>query len=133
MVMRGAFANTLVQRGVHRISMLFQHDPAGPVGVWLELREDYRGLFARGRLIPEVVRPRRRRAVDRLSHREGQYRSAQPGAPPAGGRPVGDFHRHVPAARGGARACGEAGGFPLPGLPARAVTRAHAPSGIGRA
>jgi uncharacterized protein len=57
-VMRGAFANTLVQRGVHRIPMLFQHDPAEPVGVWLELREDHRGLYARGRLIPELARAR---------------------------------------------------------------------------
>jgi phage head maturation protease len=42
MVGRGAFANTLVQRGVHRIPMLFQHAAAEPVGVWLELREDTR-------------------------------------------------------------------------------------------
>ncbi|MDP2298699.1 MAG: HK97 family phage prohead protease [Pseudolabrys sp.] len=58
MVMRGAFAATLRQRGVHRIPMLFQHDPSEPVGVWLELREDHRGLYARGRLIPEVARGR---------------------------------------------------------------------------
>ena len=58
MVMRGAFADTLRSRGVHRIPMLFQHDPAEPVGVWLELREDHRGLYARGRLIPEVARGR---------------------------------------------------------------------------
>jgi HK97 family phage prohead protease len=38
--------------------MLFQHDPAEPVGIWLELREDQHGLFARGRLIPEVARGR---------------------------------------------------------------------------
>ena len=58
MVMRGAFADTLARRGVHRIPMLFQHDPSEPVGVWLELREDSRGLYARGRLIPEVARAR---------------------------------------------------------------------------
>ena len=58
MVMRGAFADTLRLRGVNRIPMLFQHDPAEPVGVWLELREDHRGLYARGRLIPEVTRGR---------------------------------------------------------------------------
>jgi HK97 family phage prohead protease len=38
--------------------MLFQHDPAEPIGVWLELTEDLRGLYARGRLIPEVMRAR---------------------------------------------------------------------------
>jgi HK97 family phage prohead protease len=53
--------------------MLFQHDPSEPVGVWLELREDHRGLYARGRLIPEVTRARellsllRAGAIDGLS------------------------------------------------------------------
>jgi HK97 family phage prohead protease len=60
--------------------MLFQHDPAEPVGIWDELTEDWRGLLVRGRLIPEVVRARaagtaarrhRRRSLDRLSHRRG--------------------------------------------------------------
>jgi hypothetical protein len=73
MVMRGAFADTLAARGVRRIPMLFQHDPSEPVGVWLELREDHRGLYARGRLIPDVTRARellsllRAGAVDGLS------------------------------------------------------------------
>lgn len=58
MVAPGAFARTLRTRGLRRIPMLFQHDPAEPVGVWLELREDHRGLHARGRLIPEVTRAR---------------------------------------------------------------------------
>jgi HK97 family phage prohead protease len=58
MVMPGAFTQTLKQRGVRRIPMLFQHDPSEPVGVWLELREDLRGLWARGRLIPDVARGR---------------------------------------------------------------------------
>jgi HK97 family phage prohead protease len=73
MVMRGAFAETLRLRGVRRIPMLFQHDPAEPIGVWLELREDRHGLFARGKLIPEVARARellsllRAGAIDGLS------------------------------------------------------------------
>jgi HK97 family phage prohead protease len=58
MVMPGAFAATLRRRGLRRIPMLFQHDPAEPIGIWLELREDHRGLYARGRLIPEVMRAR---------------------------------------------------------------------------
>jgi HK97 family phage prohead protease len=72
-MMRGAFAQTLQQRPVQRVPMLFQHDPAEPVGVWLELREDHRGLYARGRLIPEVTRGRellsllRAGAIDGLS------------------------------------------------------------------
>jgi len=73
MVMRGAFADTLRLRGLRRIPMLFQHDPAEPVGIWLELREDAHGLFARGRLIPDVARGRelisliRQGAIDGLS------------------------------------------------------------------
>jgi HK97 family phage prohead protease len=73
MVMPGAFRATLERRGVRRIPMLFQHDPAEPVGIWLELREDMNGLYARGRLIPEVARGRellaliRSRAIDGLS------------------------------------------------------------------
>jgi HK97 family phage prohead protease len=58
MVMPGAFAASLRKRGVRRVPMLFQHDPSEPVGVWLELHEDMHGLYARGRLIPEVVRAR---------------------------------------------------------------------------
>jgi HK97 family phage prohead protease len=73
MVMPGAFTRTLRQRGLRRIPMLFQHDPAEPVGVWLELFEDFRGLRARGKLIPDVARGRelialvRAGAIDGLS------------------------------------------------------------------
>jgi len=58
MVMPGAFARTLESRGIRKIPMLFQHDPAEPIGVWLSLVEDHRGLLARGKLIPEVKRAR---------------------------------------------------------------------------
>jgi HK97 family phage prohead protease len=58
MVMPGAFKQTLATRGLRRIPMLFQHDPAEPIGVWLELFEDHRGLKARGKLIPDVMRAR---------------------------------------------------------------------------
>jgi hypothetical protein len=73
MMMRGAFAETLFRRGIRRVPMLFQHNPSEPVGIWLELREDHLGLFARGRLIPEVARGRellsllRAGAIDGLS------------------------------------------------------------------
>lgn len=73
MMMPGAFTQTLQSRGLRRIPMLFQHDPSEPVGIWLELREDWRGLWARGRLIPEVARGRellalvREGAIDGLS------------------------------------------------------------------
>ena len=71
MVMPGAFARTLKSRGLRRIPMLFQHDPAEPVGVWLELAEDFRGLLARGRLIPEVARARELLALVRVGAVDG--------------------------------------------------------------
>jgi HK97 family phage prohead protease len=55
-VMPGAFRASLARRGTHEIRMLFQHDPAQPVGVWDDIREDARGLHVRGRLIEEVAR-----------------------------------------------------------------------------
>jgi HK97 family phage prohead protease len=73
MVMPGAFTRTLAARGIRRIPMLFQHDPSEPVGIWEVLREDARGLYARGRLIPDVARGRellallRQGAIDGLS------------------------------------------------------------------
>jgi HK97 family phage prohead protease len=71
MVMPGAFERSLSLRGVRRVPMLFQHDPAEPVGVWLELREDARGLYARGRLIPEVARGRELLALLRAGTADG--------------------------------------------------------------
>jgi HK97 family phage prohead protease len=71
MVMPGAFERSLNVRGVRRVPMLFQHDPAEPVGVWLELREDARGLYARGRLIPEVARGRELLALLRAGTADG--------------------------------------------------------------
>jgi hypothetical protein len=53
-VMPGAFAASLARRGPQGIRMLFQHEPSQPVGTWLELRENARGLFVRGRLVAEV-------------------------------------------------------------------------------
>ena len=72
-VMRGAFRASLAVRGARRVPMLFQHDPSEPIGGWLDLHEDATGLFARGRLIPEVARARdllsllRAGAIDGLS------------------------------------------------------------------
>lgn len=57
-VLPGAFRESLGKRGAHGIKMLFQHDPNEPIGIWLELREDHRGLYAKGRLMREVARAR---------------------------------------------------------------------------
>jgi HK97 family phage prohead protease len=54
----GAFRESLRNRGVARIKMLFQHDPAEPIGVWEDIREDARGLYVRGRLMTAVAKAR---------------------------------------------------------------------------
>ncbi len=72
-IMPGAFARSLRTRGASRIKMLFQHDPAQPIGVWTELTENARGLYATGRLTTQVAKARevlalmRDGAVDGLS------------------------------------------------------------------
>jgi HK97 family phage prohead protease len=72
-VLPGAFTASLAARGAAGVRMLWQHDPAQPIGVWLSLVQDGRGLFARGRLELDVARARevyalmRDGAVDGLS------------------------------------------------------------------
>jgi uncharacterized protein len=72
-VMPGAFGDSLKKRGVGDIRLLWQHDPSEPIGRWLAIEEDRRGLRVRGRLNLAVTRARdihalmRDRAVDGLS------------------------------------------------------------------
>jgi hypothetical protein len=57
-MMPGAFAASLARRGPSGIRMLWQHDPAEPVGRWLSIAEDARGLHVRGQLNLAVRRAR---------------------------------------------------------------------------
>ena len=57
-VERGAFADSIARRGAGGIRMLWQHDPGQPVGTWLSVREDGRGLYVRGRLNLAVAKAR---------------------------------------------------------------------------
>jgi HK97 family phage prohead protease len=57
-VMPGAFAESLKSRHASAIKLLFQHDPNEPIGVWLEIREDAKGLWVKGRLMQDVARAR---------------------------------------------------------------------------
>jgi uncharacterized protein len=59
----GAFARTLKARGAGGIRLLYQHDPAQPIGVWERIHEDARGLYVRGRLTLEVAKAREVRAL----------------------------------------------------------------------
>ena len=69
----GAFRETLSQRGPHGVRLLFQHNPAEPIGAWQSLTEDAKGLLVQGRLTTEVARARevlslmRAGAIDGLS------------------------------------------------------------------
>lgn len=57
-VERGAFAASLARRGAGGVKLLWQHDPAEPIGRWLSLVEDGRGLKVRGRLALDTRRGR---------------------------------------------------------------------------
>lgn len=69
----GAFRESLARRGPGGIKLLWQHDPAEPLGRWVALSEDARGLFVRGQLSLTVSRAReihalmREGAIDGLS------------------------------------------------------------------
>ncbi|XSG81209.1 MAG: HK97 family phage prohead protease [Methyloligella sp. ZOD6] len=58
LVMPGAFAESLRAKGARGIKLLFQHNPDEPIGVWVDVREDSRGLLVHGRLLPGVARAR---------------------------------------------------------------------------
>jgi uncharacterized protein len=57
-VMPGAFVNALKRKTGAGIRMLFNHDPSEPVGSWIDIKENTRGLFVRGRLNMNVQRGR---------------------------------------------------------------------------
>lgn len=52
----GAFARSIETRGAGGIRMLYQHDPAEPIGSWISLQEDRRGLKVKGRITKGVAR-----------------------------------------------------------------------------
>lgn len=57
-LMPGAFAATLARRGASGVKLLYQHEPSEPIGRWIEIVEDARGLKVRGALMPELGRGR---------------------------------------------------------------------------
>ncbi len=69
----GAFSRSLKARGAGGVRMLFQHDPAQPLGRWTKLKEDGRGLYVEGQLAggvakaDEVYRLMKSGALDGLS------------------------------------------------------------------
>ena len=61
----GAYAASLerLAGAGRRVKMLWQHDPTQPIGVWDEVREDGRGLYVKGQLLPDVERAREAAAL----------------------------------------------------------------------
>lgn len=51
----GAFSASLTSRQ-SAIKLLWQHDPAQPIGVWDEIAEDAKGLRVTGRLLTSIQR-----------------------------------------------------------------------------
>ena len=47
-VLRGAFAASLRRRPAREVRMLYQHDPARPLGRWTRMIEDAHGLWVEG-------------------------------------------------------------------------------------
>ncbi|MDQ2092527.1 HK97 family phage prohead protease [Rhodalgimonas zhirmunskyi] len=64
-VEKGAYAESLKRLAAdgRRVKMLWQHDPAQPIGIWDEVREDERGLYVKGRLLESVGRAREAAAL----------------------------------------------------------------------
>lgn len=56
-VQKGAYAASL-GRAKTGIKMLWQHDPAQPIGVWDEVHEDDKGLWVKGRILTDVAKGR---------------------------------------------------------------------------
>ena len=58
----GASLKRLAGQG-RRVKMLWQHDPAQPIGIWDEVREDARGLYVKGRILDSVEKGREAAAL----------------------------------------------------------------------
>ncbi len=64
-VAKGAYASSLKRLSAdgRAVKMLWQHDPAQPIGIWDTVHEDDRGLYVKGRLLDSVERGREAAAL----------------------------------------------------------------------
>lgn len=69
----GAYGMSLakLKQDARKVKMLWQHDPANPIGVWDEVVEDERGLRVRGRILSEVAKGREALALIRAGAIDG--------------------------------------------------------------
>lgn len=72
-----------------RVKMLWQHDPAQPIGVWDEVREDAAGLYVKGRILRDVEKGREAAALIEAGAIDGLsigYRTVRATKNTSGGR-----------------------------------------------
>jgi HK97 family phage prohead protease len=64
-VQAGAYADSLKRLAAEgrQVKMLWQHDPAQPIGIWDEVREDTRGLYVKGRILDSIAKGREAAAL----------------------------------------------------------------------
>jgi Escherichia/Staphylococcus phage prohead protease len=96
MVMAGAYKCSLAALSAagQSVKMLWQHDPAQPIGVWDEVIEDTRGLFVRGRILADVARGREAAALLAAGAIDGLsigYRTLRAQKGTSGGRALCDL------------------------------------------
>jgi uncharacterized protein len=70
-VLVGAFRECLSRKAPRSIKLLWQHDPANPLGVWEEIAEDHCGLRVRGKLDLNVAKAREVHALMRSGAIDG--------------------------------------------------------------
>ncbi|MEM8786759.1 MAG: HK97 family phage prohead protease [Pseudomonadota bacterium] len=87
-VQKGAYVRSLGARR-QPVRMLWQHDPARPIGVWTDIREDGKGLYVKGRILADVQDGREALALLEAGAIDGLsigYRTVQAERAAAGGR-----------------------------------------------
>ena len=64
-VAKGAYGASLkaLAEEKRQVRMLWQHDPAQPIGIWDEVREDAKGLYVKGRILESVEKGREAAAL----------------------------------------------------------------------
>ncbi|MDZ7905055.1 MAG: HK97 family phage prohead protease [Cypionkella sp.] len=90
-VQKGAYAASLARlsKSGRAVKMLWQHDPAQPIGVWDEVREDASGLWVKGRVLTAVDKGREAAALLAAGAMDGLsigYRTLKSTKTPEGGR-----------------------------------------------
>lgn len=91
MVMPGAYRASLGVKSATAVKMLWQHDPAQPIGVWESIQEDETGLRVKGRLLTEVQKGREALVLLKAGVLDGLsigYRTEDYGYVTEGGRTV---------------------------------------------